>query len=316
MARRAVDSSFNDFEVGREEAGRTFASLLKARVADLSWSQARELFTKGFVEVDGEVLTDPARRARGGESVRPRKRSASLEAPKAQIAYEDRHLVMVEKPVGISSVPFSRGERGTLMDRVRAEWRRRGLPPAARSLYVVHRLDRDTSGLIVYARTRAAERALQSMFRRHAVDRAYLGVAHGRVEGGRIESRLVPDRGDGLRGSTRAPDKGKVAITHVRVVEALPGATLFEARLETGRTHQIRIHLAEKGHPLVGERVYLRDYVARGGTLFPSGRLMLHAALLGFDHPIGGERVERRSELPGDFMNVLKNLRRRRRNGA
>jgi 23S rRNA pseudouridine1911/1915/1917 synthase len=125
------------------------------------------------------------------------------------------------------------------------------------------------------------------------------------VPAGRIESQLVVDRGDGLRGSTSDPTRGKRAITHVAVRQALRGATLCEITLETGKTHQIRIHLAESGHPLVGEAVYVRDF---RGTPIESPRLMLHAATLGFAHPISGERVALTAPVPADFAAVVERL--------
>jgi len=137
------------------------------------------------------------------------------------------------------------------------------------------------------------------------MERVYVCVAHGEVRGGRIESQLVADRGDGLRGSTTDPTQGKRSVTHVTVREALRGASLCEVQLETGRTHQIRIHLAENGHPLVGETVYIRDY---RGPVIDSPRLMLHAATLGFEHPITGERVSLASEPPADFAAVVARL--------
>ena len=217
--------------------------------------------------------------------------------------------MVAEKPPGMSSVPYEaykKEREATLMDAVRNEWRRRGLPPAARVLHVVHRLDKDSSGILVYAHTRASERALQMQFRKRQVSRVYLCLAHGRVENGAIEGRLVRNRGDGLRGSApRGRDEGKLAITHVRVLKRFERACLCEVRLETGRTHQIRIHLAERGHPLVGERVYIRDFQAKGGRPIPSPRLLLHAASLAFDHPAEGRRVPIESGRTAEFLALV-----------
>jgi 23S rRNA pseudouridine1911/1915/1917 synthase len=222
------------------------------------------------------------------------------------IVYEDRHLVVVEKPAGVSSVPYEKGERATLMDAVRSEWKRRGLPPAARVLRVVHRLDKDSSGLLVYARTRDSERALQMQFRKRQVSRVYLCLAHGQVESGTLSSRLVRNRGDGLRGSApRGSSEGKPAITHVRVLKRFERASLCEVRLETGRTHQIRIQLAESGHPLVGERVYVRDFQSKGGRPIRSPRLLLHAATLAFEHPTDKRLVSIESARTPEFLALV-----------
>jgi 23S rRNA pseudouridine1911/1915/1917 synthase len=183
-----------------------------------------------------------------------------------------------------------------------------GKPATSVPLHVVHRIDRATSGLLAFAKSKRAELGLAAQLRAHTMERMYLCVAHGTVAAHgpmRIESNLVVDRGDGLRGSTTDPNRGKRAITHVTVRQQLRGATLCEVRLETGKTHQIRIHLAEAGHPLVGEPVYTRDY---RGTLINSPRLLLHAATLGFEHPITGERVSLSSPLPPDFTAVVERL--------
>jgi len=181
-------------------------------------------------------------------------------------------------------------------------------------LGVVHRLDRDTSGVMVFARTADAARRLAAYFKSHEIDRVYHAIAHGSVTAGRIETHLLLDRGDGLRGSHghfrrvrgAPPREARHAVTHVAPLEALAGATLVECRLETGRQHQIRIHLAELGHPLVGERVYIRDYKA---APIEAARTMLHARTLGFAHPRTGKQMSFEREPPEDFKELVRRLR-------
>ena len=175
----------------------------------------------------------------------------------------------------------------------------------------VHRLDNETSGLVVFARTAEAERHLGRQFRAHTTDRLYLALVRGRAKAGRIESVLVRDRGDGRRGGATDPAaNGQRAVTHVRVVEDLGDYTLVECRLETGRTHQVRIHLGEAGTPLCGERVYDRPIHGRPAA-DDSGakRITLHAATLGFEHPATGERMQWTSPLPKDMAELLRRLR-------
>jgi 23S rRNA pseudouridine1911/1915/1917 synthase len=168
---------------------------------------------------------------------------------------------------------------------------------------------------MVFARSWLAKERLAEQFRTHSVQRRYTGIAHGQVLSTTVRSHLVRDRGDGLRGSiervgeARRQDAGpaKVAITHLELLEDLVGASLISCRLETGRTHQIRIHLGELGHPLLGERAYMRDY---RGELLPAPRLMLHAAELGFRHPGSGAPVHWEQALPEDMQSVLSALRR------
>jgi 23S rRNA pseudouridine1911/1915/1917 synthase len=178
-------------------------------------------------------------------------------------------------------------------------------------LRVVHRLDKETSGLVVFARTVAAESGLGKQFHAHSVTRRYLAIVPGHVESQRIETRLVRDRGDGRRGSTAVKGQGKEAITHIDVVEKLPRHTLLSCHLETGRTHQIRIHLAELGHPVCGEKVYNKQ---RDGSVIrdESGapRLALHAAELGFIHPVTGEAMKWEMALPKDMQELVQRLSR------
>jgi 23S rRNA pseudouridine1911/1915/1917 synthase len=187
------------------------------------------------------------------------------------------------------------------------------LLPGAGQVRAVHRLDKETSGLVVFARTAEAERHLGRQFRAHSSERVYLAVVRGQAKGGRIESNLVRDRGDGRRGSA-ATGQGQRAVTHVRVVEELGEYTLVECRLETGRTHQVRIHLGEAGTPLCGERVYDRPL---HGRPLPDGsgatRPALHAAVLAFDHPVTGRRLRFSTPLPPDLDKLIRRLRRQAR---
>jgi 23S rRNA pseudouridine1911/1915/1917 synthase len=174
----------------------------------------------------------------------------------------------------------------------------------------VHRLDKETSGLVVFARTKEAERNLGNQFRAHTIERYYLAVVRGKAKPGRIESHLVQDRGDGRRGSGAEPGQGKRAVTNLRVVEDLGEYTLIECRLETGRTHQVRIHLGESGTPICGERVYDRPL---HGQPLPdrsrAPRLALHAASLGFKHPATGKWLAWESPLPKDLKTWVARLR-------
>jgi 23S rRNA pseudouridine1911/1915/1917 synthase len=183
---------------------------------------------------------------------------------------------------------------------------RRRVPPVR----AVHRIDRETSGLVVFARNVPAGRILAEQFRLHTTHRRYLALVVGRMGAGTIRSHLLRDRGDGRRGSAEG-EEGKLAVTHVAPVEHFGGDyTLMECRLETGRTHQIRIHMTESGHPLCGERVYFPT--RRGGPEDRSRapRVMLHAAELGFVHPVTGEELRFTSPLPADIKQVLAALRK------
>jgi 23S rRNA pseudouridine1911/1915/1917 synthase len=236
------------------------------------------------------------------------------------IRYADAHIVVVDKPAGLTTMRHREeaaefGQRArrflppTLADLLPGllARRRSGKPGPVRA---VHRLDKETSGLVVFARTRAAEGNLGKQFRGHSIERRYLAIVRGRARPGRIESFIVDDRGDRRRGSTTAPGEGKHAVTHVRVVERLGEYTLVECRLETGRTHQVRIHLAEQGTPLCGERVYDRPLHGKPpGDGSGARRPALHAATLGLHHPATGKWMSWRADLPKDMQDLLKRLR-------
>jgi 23S rRNA pseudouridine1911/1915/1917 synthase len=287
-------------------AGQTLAAFVKART-NVAWSVAKRHVTGGKVFVDGVRVTQIDHRVTVGQTVELRTNAPRPRDPdkEGDLVFDDTHVVVIDKPAGVNSVPYEERELGTAMDLIRGAWRRMGKDATSVPLHVVHRIDRATSGLLMFAKTKRAELGLAAQLRTHSMERTYLCVAHGVVTSRRIESQLVPDRGDGLRGSTTRAGQGKRAVTHVQAQRALRGATLCAVRLETGKTHQIRIHMAESGHPLVGETVYIRDFHA---TPIASPRLMLHAATLGFEHPITGEHVALSSPLPADFTAVVDRL--------
>jgi 23S rRNA pseudouridine1911/1915/1917 synthase len=289
---RAVPAPSEPWNVPAEAAGTTLAAVVRDRAAE-PWSVVKRWIETGKVALDGTTVTVIDHRVRGGERVEvklsaPRPRDPTREA---DILYDDAHVIVIDKPEGVSSVPYDNRELGTAMDLIRAAWKRMGKKATVTPLLVVHRIDKATSGLLMFAKSKRAEQGLGAQLRDHSCERAYICVAHGALSPRTIESQLVADRGDGLRGSTRHANQGKRAVTHVAVRERLRGTTACDVRLETGKTHQIRIHFAEAGHPLVGEEVYIRDFTEAGGVLIPAPRLMLHAATLGFIHPISGEAL-------------------------
>jgi 23S rRNA pseudouridine1911/1915/1917 synthase len=281
-----------------------------------TWGKAREWIAAGKVRVDGRVTVEPTHRVRSGEAIaidararRPRPAELDQDA----IVHVDAHVIVVAKPPGISTVPYDERESDTLDARVRAwlERAQRGAGGSRPNLGVVHRLDKETSGLVVFTRTWLAKQHLAAQFRKHTVERRYIALAHGDVRSRTFRTWLVENRGDGLRGSARGtpPNGAREAITHVESMERLAGATLITCRLETGRTHQIRIHLSEAGHPLLGERVYIRHFA---GPTLEAPRLLLHAAELGFEHPATGRPMRWSMPAPEDVKAVVERLRRTR----
>lgn len=288
----------------------TLSRVVREALQGVSWNKARELCRSGRVLLNQGVARDPEQRVEVGAEVRvdptaPRERRGVL--PESAIVHVDADVVVVDKPRGVMSVPFEPGDRDTLIDQTRAALRRKGARGFDPELGAVQRLDLDTTGLLLFTRNLAAKRHLQQQFRVHSVHRRYVALVHGNIIGQTFDSVLLRDRGDGLRGSWgkfrrphgRPPEDAQQAITHVRVLERLPRATLVECALETGRQHQIRIHLSEAGCPLVGERVYIRDFQ---GELLPAARPMLHARELGFVHPRSELELHFQREPPDDFI--------------
>jgi 23S rRNA pseudouridine1911/1915/1917 synthase len=315
------------FTVSPQEAGHTLAKILRSRLGGPSWTDVRKLIAARRVKVGDSICSDEARRLKENEVVvllehpKPLPRVAHPE--RLVIRHLDEHVVVLEKPAGVNTVrhpaelQWSEQRRQldpTLEDLTQwaiAHRLNRSLKELPR-VRIVHRRDKETSGLGAVARSRLAERELGLQFRKHTVVRRYLAVVPGMVRPRTITSYLVPDRGDGRRGSTTLPNVGKEAITHIAVAEKLLGHTLLSCRLETGRTHQIRIHLAEAGHPVCGDKVYVKK--ATGEVIDDrSGapRLALHATELGFAHPASGEHLHWTMPLPADLEKFVASLRRR-----
>jgi 23S rRNA pseudouridine1911/1915/1917 synthase len=324
------------FSVRRDEAGRTVGDWLRTRLS-LPAEVVRRLVRERRVQVGGALCLNPRQRLRPGQRVEVqiapphRKGKSKAPAPPGEgrpasgpapvIVYQDEQVVVVDKPAGLTTMRHAEdvAEFGPRARRFLPLTLADLLPPLLNGgrVRAVHRLDKETSGLVVFARTPEAERHLGRHLRAHTAERVYQAVVRGRAREGRIESWLVRDRGDGRRGSAPRPGEGQRAVTHVRVLEELGGYTLVECRLETGRTHQVRIHLGEAGTPLCGERVYDRPV---HGRPLPDGsgapRVALHAAVLGFEHPTTGRRLRWASPLPADLARLVARLRRQARGTA
>jgi 23S rRNA pseudouridine1911/1915/1917 synthase len=232
-------------------------------------------------------------------------RHTAVKLPDDAIVYADRELVVVEKPAGMPSVPDDTWQRGTLAQVVGLRLRKMGGQRGARQvpLGVVQRLDIDTTGLMVFARTAETHAFLKQQFSARTVKRHYLAIVAGQAQNTTYRSYLTEHK-NGKRSSTRHKHLGKFACTKVEVIEQLQGASLVACRLETGRTHQIRIQLSEAGHPLLGDSRYARRRIPTP----PAPRVMLHAASLAFDHPSEGT-LSFTSPLPADMQAVLSALR-------
>jgi 23S rRNA pseudouridine1911/1915/1917 synthase len=287
--------------VGPEGAGERLDVFLAPTAG--SRAAAQRLIEAGLVLVDGAVVRKRHAVAAGERVlVRPAPESEEPEVPDATfaIAYEDEHLLVIDKPAGVVVHP-ARGHRaGTL---VQALGGRVAGGDDRRRPGVVHRLDRDTSGLLVVARTETSHAALKEMMRRREVTREYLALVEGRpaARAATIEAPLGRDRRVRTRISTDT-DEPREAITHFEVETAYQEFTLLRVRLETGRTHQIRAHLLAIGHPVVGDPEY-----GRAGRLGLE-RQFLHAARLAFRHPVTGAAIDVRSPLPDDLQRALPEL--------
>ena len=296
-----------EHEVGAAEAGERLDALLAKVYPDLSRSAIQRFIEQGDVSVDGQAVRPSFRPVAGQRVILriPPAAEASL-VPRPldlTIVYEDADVLVLDKPPGLVVHPAAGHPDDTLANALRARYPDLQIGGELRP-GIVHRLDRDTSGLLVVAKNDRAMASLVGQMARREVLKEYVALVHGnlRVAEGVIDAPIGRDPRDRKR--MAVVTGGREARTHFRVLERFARYTLVEARLETGRTHQIRVHFASLGHPLVGDPVY-----GRGHEALDISRQFLHARRLGFALPSTGERVTFEAPLPADLRAVLEEIR-------
>jgi 23S rRNA pseudouridine1911/1915/1917 synthase len=318
--------------VAAEEAGERLDRVLAARVADLSRSRHKALILAGRVAVDGATIRDPGHRVNAGGTIvvevpPPDPVGVGPEPIPLVVVFEDDEIIVIDKPAGLVVHPAAGNWTGTLVNALIAHCgdslsgvggvRRPG---------IVHRLDKNTSGLMVAAKTDRAHRALSRQFADHGrtgpLRRGYLAFVWGVPDRPRGTIDRPIDRHPRTRDKMAVRQGGREAVTHFEVLERYAGAdgapvaSLLACRLETGRTHQIRVHLASIGHPLLGDEVYGPGFKTKANQLAPDaqvalaalGRQALHAYLLDIEYPSHGDNLEFRSELPDDLSRLRHSL--------
>jgi 23S rRNA pseudouridine1911/1915/1917 synthase len=304
--------SHRRLRVAPAAAGARLDRWLADTVPDLSRARLQALIDAGRVRVDGAVRK-AAYRVHGGEAVEvevppPAPETLEPESIALRVVHEDEHLLVVDKPAGMVVHPGAGHARGTLVAAVLAHAPATAGVGGPRRPGVVHRLDKGTSGLLVIAKTPTAYASLTAQLTARRVTRRYLAVVHGRVglAQGVVDAPIGRDPRHRQRMAIRPVGKGKRAVTRYRVLERFPQFTYVELRLETGRTHQIRVHLSSLGHPVAGDETYGRSRTRRPAAF---EGLALHAAELGFLHPTTQERMEFSAALPARIEQLLSQLR-------
>lgn len=278
----------------------TDSSLLEALrllIPDSPNRTLRQFLQHGRVRVNGVPCKVASRRLSPQDLVELTPHGDSPHAVSGlHVVFEDRDLLLVEKPVKMLTVATPHEQDRNAYAYLREYVKQRD---PRQKLFIVHRLDKFASGVLVFAKSEAVQAKLQDLFSRHDIQRKYWAIVEGCVkrDRGTIRSRLAENRARRMH-SVEDEDEGKPAVTHFRVLRRLPLVTALEVTLETGRKNQIRVHMAEMGHPIVGDRAY-------GSTMNPLGRLGLHAFFLGFVHPVSKTRVEHTTQAPPEFVRYL-----------
>lgn len=321
----AEDIAEDDLRIvslGADQVGGRIDKVLAEALEGLSRARVQALIAQGRVSHDGVDVTDASAKAQAGDYViaipPPEPAEPQPEAIPLAVLFEDAHLIVVDKPAGMAVHPAPGSERGTLVNALlhHCGASLSGIGGVARP-GIVHRIDKETSGVLVAAKSDAAHQGLSALFAAHDIDRLYVALTRGAPHPARgtIEGRIARSTHDRKK-MALVKTGGREAVTHYVVERAFgppekPLAARVACRLETGRTHQIRVHLASKGSPCLGDSTYgsgppaasVREAIARAGL----GRQALHAAVLGFVHPVTGETLRFESPLPAD-MAALENL--------
>lgn len=309
--------SIIDVRIADTATGTRLDRALAEAVPTLSRERLKALIAGGNVtDRRGVAATDPARKAMGGQMF-----SIALPAPtplanEAQdialnVVFEDEHLIVIDKAAGLVVHPAAGNLDGTLVNALlhHCAGQLSGIGGVARP-GIVHRIDKDTSGLMVAAKSDAAHLGLAAQFAAHSIDRRYRAIVAGRPNPaeGTVNAPLA--RSPSNRKKIAIVEGGKHAVTHYRMIQTLHDAALIECRLETGRTHQVRVHMASIGHALIGDPVYSRTKQAHRATLETLGfrRQALHAAHLGFVHPVKSNALAFESEIPADMQELYDTL--------
>lgn len=319
----AAPASVLHLVVDEAVSGARLDKALAALAPTLSRERIKALILGGCVtetgpETGSAPAADPKRKVAAGQrfalslpAATPAE-AAPQDIPLA-VVYEDEHLIVVDKPAGLVVHPAAGNPDGTLVNALlhHCAGRLSGIGGVARP-GIVHRIDKDTSGLLVVAKSDVAHEGLARQFKDHSIARRYRAIVfgHPRPLSGTVDTWIGRSDRDRKKMAVQPEGRGKRAVTHYRTVETLTGAALVECRLETGRTHQVRVHMAHLGHPLLGDPVY-GNRARQLGTILARlafRRQALHAASLGFIHPVTGERLDFASPLPDDMQQLLSRL--------
>lgn len=287
----------------RVEQTATLLEFIHSKMGGMAKTSVKQLLSQRRVTVNGVVQTRHDTPLNGGDTVviSSGRGNIQLNHPKLRIVFEDDHLIVVEKQVGLLTVPTFPGSTETTAFSILKAYVRRQNPRAG--VYTVHRLDRETSGLLVFAKSPELQHYMRTYWRQLVTKRTYVAVAEGLFEQkeGKITTWLTEDKRNAMVYSSPVDDGGDIAITNYKVIRenAEKDLSMVELNLETGRTNQIRVHLASKGHPVSGDRKY-----GHGNEFSPADRLCLHARVLEFIHPATEQTVHFETPVPKEFNRI------------